>query len=84
MTKCPKCGVKITELHWIGKIVNCAVFTADGEYDEGGFEESDHENAESGEYSCPKCDELLFTDHDEAYRFLQNAGSKRTAHARGA
>jgi len=71
MPKCPKCGEDIDYLINYCKKPACFIF----EVNEKGYPayslESEAENYVDEEYVCPECDEVLFTDEQDAIKFLR-------------
>ncbi|KKN51457.1 hypothetical protein LCGC14_0622730 [marine sediment metagenome] len=62
---CPKCKGKISYLRWSENAVRFGSFEKDGDYI------TDSVEGNGGmEYLCPECDEVLFTDEQEANDFL--------------
>ncbi len=76
MAKCPECGAEISCLNAPAVIKQMHVLTADGEtlHEEG----IDPEFPEISGYECPECDAQLFTDEDEAIKFLRAADNETT------
>lgn len=70
MPKCPNCKEEINSLNYYGMAE--ATVTID---DEGAFMAS-YQDVEllssNGEYECPICTEVIFSDDDEAILFLQS------------
>lgn len=68
--KCPRCGENIDYLdntesgHKIYKVYLSGNHI---DYDDEGFEEDNNVN----DFSCPECDEILFTSTDETLKFLK-------------
>jgi predicted RNA-binding Zn-ribbon protein involved in translation (DUF1610 family) len=65
MPKCPKCGEEID--HLINYCRGWEMFAFDGEE----YEYIDSFGVDESEYACPECDETLFTDEEEASKFLK-------------
>ena len=71
MPKCPKCGAEIDHLHHFGYYLQKADFWID-EDGEPRYDDWDDLGDLKGtpEYECPECGEVLFTDEEEAKKFL--------------
>jgi len=73
MPKCPKCNSNIDYLVYYGKALEKAsLFLSDSKT-------AEYDNWDTigigttPEYECPECNEVLFTDEEEAVKFLKNA-----------
>jgi len=68
MPKCPKCGKEINGLYYGAAEINRYWFTIE----EGKANYSiDDSWTEYSEYDCPECGAPLFTDEEEAEKFLR-------------
>lgn len=65
MPKCTQCHKKITRLAYEGKHVIVANLSQDAWYTDK-WERGVIDRT----YACPKCSKLLFTDEDEAIKFM--------------
>jgi len=64
MARCPVCG---SEIEYLKNYVKAEkVYYFDGERSSTILLEKD------GEFECPECNEVLFTDEDSARRFLKS------------
>ncbi len=71
MVKCPNCKKEIGELtHIRSGSVSQKCYLLDEEMDYGTYEFFDDDNV--SEYNCPLCDETLFTNEEQAIKFLKN------------
>lgn len=66
MAVCPKCGEEIEALTFHAKRVICGTFEVGCAYQ---VEDASKDLLYS-EFSCPECDEILFTDEERANDFL--------------
>jgi|GEM_PF-2996945 len=67
MPKCPKCNEEITTLSLIQSERNFYEFNA-----QGSIYERELINQWDKDFKCPKCDEGLFDNEDDALSFLNN------------
>ena len=66
--KCPKCGKEIT---YLKHYQTCEVgWDFDGE----DYNNQDFIDGTDPEYTCPECDQTLFTNEEDAIEFLKNSG----------
>jgi len=72
MPRCPKCGAKITYLHYSGYERREGRLNKKGQYS---HLISTDVLTDSIEYRCPKCDFLIAESEDDAVRFLKGQGS---------
>ena len=71
MAKCPKCGNEIDHLmNWVKKEVEYC-FSVDEEGNEENEFTDDAYSLDDGDYECPECQEVLFTDRILALEFLK-------------
>ena len=73
MPKCPKCNKEIDHLHDYVKGWKYYQYFAKGDYDDEGFIPDDFADEE---YDCPECGETLFTQEEDADKFLLNEKPK--------
>jgi len=70
MPKCPKCGNEIDELINYSKGWEKHRFWIDSQgYPQ--YEMDEFIPDEGNEWECPECNEVLFTDEEEATKFLK-------------
>jgi len=74
--KCPKCKKEINHLHNVSALWHQWDMTLDKEgyadYEERKSWSADRENT----WMCPECDEDLFTDENDAIKFLKGDRKK--------
>jgi len=75
MAKCPECGAEIDTLRLIQHEVAKAYLylSESGGVDTGGW---DTIEVKETYFYCPECDELLFTNYDDAENFLAQKEEK--------
>jgi phage FluMu protein Com len=73
MAKCPKCGEEIAYLNMFEVVEERAKFELDPQGDPQKLvEANDYVEGEDPDFECPRCDECLFHDWDEATEFLKD------------
>src|SRR3990172_5550956 len=81
MPACPNCGKFIVELNYFEKQwheYTMSVITTGKKWIVGLDDTGDtSETQDAVEIWCPECDTLLFTDHDEAGKFLASCEEKK-------
>jgi hypothetical protein len=68
--KCPKCGAEIDHLVYYVKELSRAKFWYVDGYSEYSNWDTIDTDAETAEYCCPECQEVLFRDEGEAEQFF--------------
>ena len=70
--KCPACGEKLKHLKYSQNVVKFGTFRIKlfNKSFIKTFEWDDEASNDEGEYSCPECEAVLFTDEDKAESFL--------------
>lgn len=70
MINCPKCGASITNLLYSAKVTTLCLLSADGFYEDVSFEDDCGKDGEDCEFACPECLVTLFTEEEDALKFL--------------
>ena len=78
MPKCPKCGKEIVYLRDFSPVWQEYRITVDenGDVHYEFIDNSDPMDT-GDEYECPECGEVLFTDEEEAVKFLRGETSEK-------
>ena len=72
MAKCPECGSEIYHLfNWIKKEVEYRFSIDDNGNEESKFTAYTYMEDGDGEYECPRCQSVLFTEKAMALAFLR-------------
>lgn len=71
--KCPACGEKLKHLKYSQNVVKFGTFKVLPAVE---YEWDDEASNDEGEYSCPECEAVLFTDEDKAESFLLKSFTK--------
>jgi len=67
---CPKCGGEVSYLKYVVEEIHTYIFERD-EYGKFNYTPDDSWPGDWEEYSCPHCYEVLFTNEEDAQRFLR-------------
>jgi len=78
MSVCPKCGVEIDHLNAYSRGETLYTFILDGSGEPRYLKKEVIPSCDPDDYECPKCHEVLFTDEEEATKFLDadNSGAE--------